>query len=134
MTDPSRYLRKAIKSALEAGALKVYDIAPLQSATAPYILVNIAATPKSSKNTTFFECNVELSIFAEYREFAGSKEVDVISDRVFNQICPPSGGSLVVENFNNAGSIFQGSSTNIENVGDVTVIRKTMRVKTFLSE
>jgi hypothetical protein len=134
MTDPTRYIRKAITNALQLNDFVVYGQNPPSSAVAPYgiLTVNTAAIP--AKNCEMYRVTSTVEVYSEYREYGGRKSIDEISDNIITIMVPNNYTYLLIEGFEHSNVRLVSSDERVSVVDSITTYIKTMRFEHLISK
>jgi len=132
MIDPTRYIRKAVVNAL-ASIVTVYDRPPGSAAT-PYAVIGVTYNQLPVKGVKFYKASIVITIYNEFREYAGRKVVDEISDGILGVMVPNDNTYLSIENFNHAQCTLVSTDENSNMDNSVTSIIKALRFESLINE
>lgn len=132
MTDPTRYIRKAVINALSA-TVTVYDRPP-SNAVVPYGVIGVTIAQQPVKGVKIYKAQINLTIYNEFREYAGRKAIDELTDGIMDIMVPDNDAYLSVENFNVCGLKLTGTDENSNIDNSLTSIIKVLRFEMIISE
>jgi len=132
MIDPTRYIRKAVVNAL-AGVVTVYDRPP-GSATTPYAVIGVTVQQLPVKTSKFYRASIIITIYNEFREYAGRKSVDEITDGILGIMVPNNYAYLSIENFNHASCKLVSTDENSNMQDSITSTIKALRFESLINE
>ncbi len=132
MTDPTRYIRKAIVNAL-AATLTVYDRPP-GSAAPPYGVIGVTLQQLPYRGIKFYRASIIITIYNEFREYAGRKAADELSDAVLEVMVPNDKTYLSIENFNHANCKLVSTDENSNMDNSITSVIKALRFESLINE
>ena len=132
MIDPTRYIRKAVINAL-VGIVTVYDRPP-GSAVTPYAVIGVTVQQLPVKGIKFYRAAIIITIYNEFREYAGRKVVDEITDGILGVMVPNDSSYLSIENFNHAQCKLVSTDENSNQDNSITSIVKALRFESLINE
>ena len=134
MTDPTRYVRKALINAVSLTDFKVYGQNPPSSAVAPYATLTVTSAGIAGKNCELYRVTSTFEVYSEYREYGGRKSIDEISDNILAVMVPNTYTYLTIENFQNVNVRLVSSDERVSIINSVTTYVKTLKFEHLISK
>lgn len=134
MTDPTRYVRKALINAVTLSDFKVYGQNPPSSAVAPYATLSVTSAAMPGKNCELYRITSTFEVYSEYREYGGRKSIDEISDNILAVMVPNTYTYLTIENFHNVNVRLVSTDERISVIDSITTYVKTLRFEHLISK
>ena len=134
MTDPTRYIRKAIIAALEKPDFSVYGQIPPTSATTPYATVSVALQARSVKGCAIYEATISIDIYNEFREYGGRKTMDELTDDILATLAPTNSTYLPIDGFVHANCRLLSTNERKEQENSTAVYVKSLRFLSLITE
>lgn len=134
MTDPTRYIRKAVIDALQTVTFKLYGQNPPGSATTPYGVVSVTVEQRPVKGIKIWTANIDVDIYHEFREYGGRKVIDELTDSIITTMVPDSAAYLSIENFGHANCKLVSTSERATMDNSITSYQKTIRFQSIVNE
>ena len=134
MTDPTRFVRKALIDALKLNDFVLYGQNPPSSAVAPYGILTVNTAGISAKNCEMYRTTTTIEIYSEWREYGGRKSIDEISDNIIGLMVPNNYTYLSIDGFTHANVKLVSSDERVSVVDSVTTYIKTMRFEHLISK
>ena len=134
MTDPTRYIRKAVIDALTTGDVKFYGQNPPGNASTPYGIVSVAVEQRPVKGIKIWNASIDIDLYHEFREYGGRKIIDELTDDIISDMVPNDSIFISIENFNMANCKLLNTSERATMDNSITSYQKTIRFQAIVNE
>ncbi len=134
MTDPTRYIRKAVIDGLQTGDFYLYGQNPPGSAATPYGVVSVTVEQRPVKGVKIWTANIDIDIYHEFREYGGRKVIDELTDSIITIMVPDDSAYLDIDNFNHANCKLVSTSERATMDNSITSYQKTIRFQSIVNE
>lgn len=133
MIDPARYVRKAVIEGLRAQSINAYQ-APPSSAVTPYCVVTVGYEQLAVKVCRHYRVRISIELYAEFREDGSSKQIDELTDTIFDVMGIDSMTYLPIDYFEHANCKLTAGDERFNRDNSLTEFIKTLRFESLIAE
>lgn len=134
MTEPTRYIRKAISEALTTPNFKVYEQNPPGSAVTPYGIITVSVQQRPVKGIKIYTASIDIDIYHEFREYGGRKTIDELCDNIIELMVPNDALYISISGFEHSGCRLLSTTERADKDNSVTSYIKTLRFQSIVNE